>query len=156
MPFERHLLADGSNLIHAWPELKALLPRDRDAARARLSQALSAIHDAEQIRVTIVFDGRGTELVVERPSGHATFSHIYTPEGMTADDIIEQLVGQAADASLCCVATDDRAERQTVEALGATTCSAADLGAWAARAGCRQGSQAEALRRDNDRRWRGR
>src|SRR3954465_11256942 len=72
--FEKHLLVDGSNVMHAWPELRQLLKRDRDAARAKLSQALALIHDHDEIRVTLVFDGRGPELAVERPSSHVTFS----------------------------------------------------------------------------------
>ncbi len=154
MAFEKHLLIDGSNILHAWPELKALLKRDRDAARATLSQRASILHDIEQLRVTIVFDGRGAELVIERPSGHATFTHLYTPTGTTADDVIEQLVGNAADASLCLVATDDRAERQTVEALGAAGISSDDLAARIARAEERQRAQLSGLRRENEREWR--
>jgi len=152
--FEKHLLIDGSNILHGWPELRAMLKRDRDAARARLSQAVSAIHDVEQLRVTIVFDGRGPELMLERPSGHATFTHLYTPDGATADDVIEQLVGSRGDASKCLVATDDRAERQTVEALGATSLSAEELAAWVARVTERQRAQVSGLTRENEREWR--
>ena len=154
MAFEKHLLIDGSNILHAWPELRALLKRDRDAARASLSQRVSAIHDVEQTRVTIIFDGRGSELVVERPSGHPTFTHLYTPSGMTADDVIEQLVGNADDASRCLVATDDRAERQTVEALGAAGISSADLASWVVRIEERQRAQVSGLKRENDQEWR--
>jgi hypothetical protein len=152
--FEKHLLVDGANILHAWPELRALLKRDRDAARSRLSQALTSIHDAEQTRVTLVFDGRGGELVIERPSGHATFTHLYTPSGTTADDVIEQLVGNSASAAACVVATDDRAERQTVESLGAACVSSADLAAWVARVEQRQRAQLAGLKRENERDWR--
>jgi uncharacterized protein len=152
--FEKHLLIDGANILHAWPELRALLKRDRDTARARLSQAVSVIHDVEQTRVTLVFDGRGAELVMERPSGHATFTHLYTPTGTTADDVIEQLVGNAASAANCVVATDDRAERQTVEALGAAGMSSSDLASWVARVEERQRAQLSGLKRENERDWR--
>ncbi len=152
--FEKHLLGDGANLLHAWPELRAFLKRDRDAARSRLSQALTVIHDVEQTRVTLVFDGRGPELVIERPSGHATFTHLYTPSGTTADDVIEQLVGQSASAAACVVATDDRAERQTVESLGAAGVSSDDLAAWVARVEQRQRAQLAGLKRENERDWR--
>ncbi|WP_245844351.1 NYN domain-containing protein [Nibricoccus aquaticus] len=154
MAFEKHLLIDGSNSLHAWPELRALLKRDRDAARATLSQRVSVLHDVEQLRVTLVFDGRGGELVIERPSGHATFTHLYTPSGTTADDVIEQLVGNSVDASLCLVATDDRAERQTIEALGAAGISSNELLAQIGRADERQRTQVSGLRRENEREWR--
>jgi predicted RNA-binding protein with PIN domain len=152
--FEKHLLIDGANILHAWPELRSLLKRDRDAARARLSHVVSVIHDVEQLRVTIVFDGRGAELVLERPSGQATFTHLYTPTGTTADDVIEQLVGNAASAADCLVATDDRAEWQTVEALGAVGVSSVELARWVARLEERQRAQLSGLKRENERDWR--
>jgi predicted RNA-binding protein with PIN domain len=151
---DKHLLIDGSNILHAWPEMRALLKRDRDAARASPSQRVRVLHDAEQLRVTIVFDGRGSDLVIERPSDHPTFTHLYTPTGTTADDVIEQLVGNAENASTCVVATDDRAERQTVEALGAAGISSTDLAAWIVRAEERQRAQVSGLKRENEREWR--
>ena len=150
---EKHLLIDGSNILHAWPELRALLKRDRDAARARLSQVVSVIHDAEQVRLTLVFDGRGPELVVECPNGLPSFSHVYTPTGTTADDVIEHLVGQAADPSSCIVATDDRAERQTIEAAGAVGLSSDDLASWVQRAGTRQKGQLTRRAKENEKNW---
>lgn len=151
---EKHLLIDGGNILHAWPELRALLKRDRDAARARLSLRVSAIHDSGQARVTLVFDERGDELVIERPGGEESFTHMYTPSGLTADDVIERLVGKASDPSAYVVATDDRAEQQTVEALGAAVLSSADLAAWAERAEDRQRAQVTGRRRENEREWR--
>ncbi|MFA6286294.1 MAG: NYN domain-containing protein [Opitutaceae bacterium] len=153
MAFEKHLLVDGANLLHAWPELRALMKRDRGAARSQLVQQLSSVHDAEQTRVTLVFDGRGDELVVERPSGHVTFSVLHTPSSLTADDVIEQLVGRAADASLCHVATGDQAERQTIEATGAVWVSPADLAAWVVRAESRLASDVKGINRTNDKKW---
>jgi len=152
---QKHLLIDGSNIMHAWPELSALLPGDRAAARSRLSQAVRVVHDAEQVRVTVVFDGRGSALTVEQPAGPPTFAHIYTPAGTTADDVIAQLVGQAREPSACLVATDDRGERQAVEALGATCLSSADLASWVKRAEQRQQVRLQDRRRDNDVNWRG-
>jgi len=150
----KHLLVDGSNIMHAWPELRLLLAGDRDTARARLSQAVRILHDLEQVRVTIVFDGRGSKLSVEQPAGHATFAHIYTPAGTTADDVIAQLVGHARVPADCLVATDDRGERQAIESLGAAALSSADLAGWIKRAELRQGSQVRERRRANEAKWR--
>jgi len=148
--YEKHLLVDGSNILHAWPTLRTLMQRDRDAARARLSQMLSVIHDVEQVRLTLVFDGRGDDLVVECPGELKTFAHVYTPAGTTADDVIEQLVGKAADPSMCIVATDDRAERQTIEATGGVSISAKDLLSWIERAGERQRTHLAGRQRKED------
>lgn len=150
----RHLLVDGSNLVHAWPELRALRARSARAARARLADSLGAIHDAEGIRVTLVFDGQGSELTLEEPSGQPTFAVVTSPAGMTADDVIERWVGKSPAPADCVVATNDRAERQTVEALGASSISADDLASWVRRAEDRLRARLEQQRRKTDRRWR--
>ena len=115
---------------------------------------MSVLHEVEQVRLSLVFDGRRAELAMEQPSGHATFAVIHTPTGTTADDVIEQLVGQAREPGQCVVATDDRAERQVIESLGAAGMSAADLATWVERAGERQGARLEERRRANDVQWR--
>jgi predicted RNA-binding protein with PIN domain len=90
---------------------------------------------------------------VEYPGDGRTFTHIHTPTGTTADDVIEQLVGQASEPANCYVATDDRAERQTIEATGAVGLSAEELAAWVQRAELRQQSRVSGLKRDNERAW---
>jgi hypothetical protein len=93
---DRHLLVDAYNVIHAWPELRALLAaHGPEAAQARLADLLRPIHDAEGWRVSLVFDGRGDAVVVERPGTELTFSHIFSPRGLSADGVIEQLVTNA-------------------------------------------------------------
>jgi predicted RNA-binding protein with PIN domain len=154
MDFEKHLLVDGSNVVQAWPELRSLAKREREAARQRLSLALRTLHDAERVRVSLVFDGRGAELAIERPAGTATFVHAFSPSGMTADDVIEQWVGRSREPGQCVVATDDRAERETIEALGAAGISAAELARWVERVAGRQREGLVRRRRANDRDWR--
>ncbi len=153
MNFGRHLLVDGSNILHAWPELRSLAAKDRNAARAQLLQRLTAIHDNENVRVTVVFDGRGDQLVIEHPFDQPTFSVIHTSSGLTADDVIEQMVANAAQPAMCVVATDDRAERQTTAASGADVLRSEDLAAWVMRAEARQGAVLEARRATNTRAW---
>ncbi len=154
MSFVRHLLVDGSNILHAWPELRSLAKRDRAAARAQLGQRLAPIHDGEEVRVTMVFDGRGAELAIERPSGLATFSIVHTPASLTADDVIEQMVAAAAEPASCCVATDDVAERSMVSAAGGQAITSEDLATWAKQAAARQRAAVEKLRAANREEWR--
>jgi predicted RNA-binding protein with PIN domain len=151
--FTRHLLVDGANIVQAWPALRAMGTRGRDAARAQLVQHVSAIHDGEAVRVTVVFDGRGDELVVVRPSAQVTLSVLHTPATLTADDVIEQLVAQSRDPASCIVATDDRAEQDTVTAAGAQTLSSRELASWVGRAEARLGGKVETLRRTNAAKW---
>jgi predicted RNA-binding protein with PIN domain len=47
MPPARHLLVNGANILHAWPELRRLLTRDRDAAR-RPSVKVAALHGTSE------------------------------------------------------------------------------------------------------------
>ncbi|TSJ79716.1 NYN domain-containing protein [Rariglobus hedericola] len=140
-------------MLHAWPELRALLKRDRDAARSQLVQRLGAVHDAESVRVTVVIDGRGREIVIEHPSKQDTLTVIYTPSSLTADDVIEQMVGRSPDPATCEVATGDQAERSTIEALGSVWVPPADLLARIERAEQRLSSKVAGLNRSNAREW---
>jgi len=142
--FEKHVLVDGANVMYAWPALRALLRSDRDLAREQLVRAATVLHDAEQCRVTVVFDGRGAELSVRHPSGEATLTVIHTTAAVTADDVIEQMVGQSRQPRACVVITADAAERACVTALGADVLAPADLAEWVARA---EGRVSGALRR---------
>ncbi|MGA2052791.1 MAG: NYN domain-containing protein [Opitutales bacterium] len=90
---DRHLLIDAYNVIHAWPQLRAaLIEFGPDAARAQLADAVRPLHDVAGWRVSLVFDGKGDDLVIERPGPELTFSYVYGPRGLTADAIIEQVV----------------------------------------------------------------
>lgn len=149
----RHLIVDGANIVHAWPELRGLAKREHSAARTKLGQLLVHIHDDSELRVTLVFDGRGNEIVIDRPSEQTTFSVVYTPSTLTADDVIEHMVAHSSTPTECCVATDDNAERETVAALGAVTMRSEDLAEWVKRAQSHQASALEKLRNANSRTW---
>ena len=98
----RHLVIDGPNVIQAWPELRALARRDREAARARLVKVGLKLHDDEGWRVTLVFDGRGAEVQLEYPARVETFLVIRTPDRRTGDDVIERLVTRGPVAAEAC------------------------------------------------------
>jgi predicted RNA-binding protein with PIN domain len=156
MAFEKHLLVDVANVLHAWPELRALLNHDRNAARSQLFKRIEAVHDVEQVRVTLVVDGRGRELVIEHPSGQSTLTMVYTPSSLTADDVIEQMVGRSADPTTCEVATGDQAERNTIEATGAIWVPVEELRRRIERAEQRLSAKVAGLKRVNAREWRDR
>ena len=146
MPDCQHLLIDGYNTLHTWPTLKDLLPVNIDVARERLGQAVRIIHDYEGIRTTIIFDGRGQEIEVERPTNETTFSYLFTPIGETADEIIEQLVAKANRPQDIIVVSRDKMIRETVNALGAQTLNPEALLDWVHT--CQRG-QTEKLKRMN-------
>ena len=62
-------MVDGANVMHAWPDLRALLPRQRQAAREKLIERLQVLHDSGLAEVRVVFDGRGPEVVIESRPG---------------------------------------------------------------------------------------
>ncbi len=153
MASEKHLLVDGSNILHAWPELRTLVRRERTAAQVRLVSQLSAVHDSEGIRVTVVFDASGAELEVTCPGGRKTFAVVRTPTGMTADDFIERWVGRVDEPAECCVATGDVGEGRTIVALGAQWITPDELAAWVSRAAGGLGAKLAGRSRENDRKW---
>lgn len=153
-PFTRHLLIDGNNLIHRWPELRKVLASEGpDVARERLAAEVRVLHDFEQVRVSLVFDGRGSDITIERPSSQVTFSYVFSPAGLTADDVIEQLAAQAGVPADVLVATEDQRERETIQALGAEWLSSEALQAWIGRARRHQAETLGQRQRSVDKQW---
>lgn len=128
---KKHLLIDGYNIIHAWPELKKTLTgRGIEQARSQLAQIVRIIHDLEGMRVTIVFDGKGSDIQIERPTPEQTFSFLYSPSGVSADIVIEQLVSTRKKNQEIIVATEDNMIRLAVAAAGASVMGAENLAEW--------------------------
>ncbi len=131
-----HLLVDGYNIIHQWPFLRTVLEDyGIAAARAQLGEWVRIIHDMDNYRVTLVFDGRGPKPEIERPERELTYSFLFTPSGVTADEIIEQLVCTAKNPLDIVVATRDNLLTETVGANGGRTVGPDALLEWIQ--GCR-------------------
>jgi len=128
---QKHLIIDGYNVIHAWPELKkALLDSGPDLARSQLADITRVIHDTENTRLTIVFDGSGRDIDIERPTPETTFSLLYSPKDLSADGLIQQLTANTPNKNLITVATADTALGRAITELGATTISPESLLEW--------------------------
>ncbi len=130
----KHLIVDGNNVGRAWGDTGKLWRKDPHTARAKLLERVRVWHDAMAWRVSVVFDGRGSELSIGMPTGESTFVEAYSPSGMTADSIIEQWVSNSRVASECVVVTADRALRDTVSTMGADTIGSRELLDWIQRA----------------------
>ncbi len=63
------IVVDGYNLIHAMPELARLVGTDLERARDALVSRLAVYRSKRNVRVTVVFDGRGTAAPQTRPPG---------------------------------------------------------------------------------------
>ncbi len=143
-PPKEHLLVDGYNLMHAWPETRRLLRQDIDGARERFLDTVRIIHDIGGVTTTVVFDGRGAKPEVENPGGQKSFSVVFSPAGLSADGVIEQLVAHAKDPTSCSVATRDNLVAESIRASGAVVLTPEDLMDWVER--CER-QQADTLRR---------
>ncbi len=140
--------------MHAW---KWLSPKkvegEIDVVIGRLIEAVQVIHDSEEIRVSLVLDGRGESITVERPSKVLTFSLLYTPDGMTADDLIEQMVGQSETPENFLVVTQDNQERLTVESSGGVTMSPKELDRWIKRCRIKQSERVNKISNQVEKEW---
>jgi len=118
----KHILVDGYSMLHQWDELKPARLRSLAAGREALILLLTHFHDSHGGKLTVVFDGRSV------PRGGAGVKTdvgiLYSREGETADAVIERMVGQSPRPHDFLIATDDHAEQNIVESLGARAISA--------------------------------
>lgn len=130
-PLKKHLLIDGYNIIHAWPDLKKKLKTlGLDTTRSHLSDLVRVIHDIEKIRLTIVFDGKGSDIEIERPTPEKTFSLLFSPSGVSADTLIERLASSSKKDQEIIIATDDSMISLAASSSGATIISSQSLLNW--------------------------
>ena len=148
-----HILIDGHNVIHAWPELKRQLDTDRMVALDRLVALVRIIYDFDDKVLTIVFDGNGEKTKVENPEGNPYFSIVYAAKSVTADGVIEHMLQATASSSDWIVVTADMALSQTAYTYGADIMSPDALGDWIGRLETSQRRVIEAQNRANDTEW---
>ncbi|PYL23194.1 MAG: hypothetical protein DMF37_10340 [Verrucomicrobia bacterium] len=122
----RYLIVDGHSIIFAWPELRTLHERRASAARDELIKRLRNYQDWTDVRVVIVFDGKGTKVSTTSDPGDVQI--FYSRSGQTADAIIERLANKYGEQFELMVATSDTMEAETVQACGAEWISPDALG----------------------------
>lgn len=147
-----HLLIDGYNVVHAWPWLRAQIPRGIDTAAALLVERVRILHDSGEVFATVVFDGRGQRLEsVGKRKGDIEV--LYAPSGSSADAIIEQVVLRAPDPSNFIVASRDNMVRETVFIQGARTITPEELEDWIEKLERRQTKELRERSDKTDRRF---
>jgi predicted RNA-binding protein with PIN domain len=110
---ERYLV-DGMNVIGARPDGWW---RNLDAAVVRLAGSLAAWQAAEDVDVTVVFDGRPPPALDEADLGILNVA--FAARGREADDEIVRRVGTDPDAGSLTVVTSDRLLSERAQAAGA-------------------------------------
>ena len=117
----RILIVDGHSALFSWPELALVHARNSASARERIVKILTGLQDSTDWTVAVVFDGKGLKASSETvPGGIAV---LYSKSGQTADSIIERLAAKYAQGYDVTIATNDRMERTTTEALGCMSIS---------------------------------
>lgn len=112
------ILIDGYSVLHRCSDIAPDHPRHSAAARDELIQRLNRYQDAAQTPVTIVFDGNHPAgNIVGEPSSPG-LEVLYSPQGKTADDLIERATHRFLEYGEVLVVTDDYAEQNTVASLG--------------------------------------
>lgn len=117
----RRLIVDGNNLLHAWRTHKGGNASDFETSRWVLARLLDKLADRLGASLMLVYDSTigGREEALNSSSAEV----IFTRSGVTADTVIERAVRDAAQPCNVTVITDDRAERLTVESIGADVMS---------------------------------
>jgi predicted RNA-binding protein with PIN domain len=116
-------MVDGYSVLHSWPQLQRLVGRSLQHRREALVQVMSRYADHTARRVTLVFDAYAARFQPQTADRDRGIEVLFSDHGKTADDLIERLVGEAADPSEILVVTSDNHERRTVETLGAESVS---------------------------------
>ena len=116
-----YLIIDGHSIIFAWEELRLLHAQSQLAARNELIRRMTGYQDFTGERVIIVFDGKGTETVSQHE--HDGIQVFFSKKGVTADQIIERLVGKYGRKKKITIASRDKAVLDTCSSFGALAIS---------------------------------
>jgi len=116
-----HLIVDGYNVSkEAWPSASL------EQQRVRLVAGLAGLVSGKGIETTVVFDGADLlhTPVVPSPRGVRVR---FSPAGVTADDVIRQLVNVEPSGRPVVVVSTDREVAESVSKLGARSVSSVAL-----------------------------
>lgn len=115
------LLVDAYNVLHKSRKLQRLLRQDLETAREALIDKVAHYCVQTGKRVTLVFDGRGAQVVqkVEHYRAVPTLDVVYSPQHLTADAVIERTVYQMPRKMDAVVVTSDQGVRDLCRGMGA-------------------------------------
>ncbi len=151
----KHLLVDGWNIIRAHKDMsQAFEELGQDVAKRMLADMLSPIHDILGYRVTIVYDGKGEDINVEKIGLSKTFSEVYTPSSMTADELIEQMCATSKNPRSITVASRDNLIRLTAMGFKVESITSFQLFGWAESAAKLLTRKFDSVKADTKTKWR--
>ena len=122
------LIVDGYNVIHAWPQLKALLRDSLEGAREKLVDRMAVYAQVCNTDVTVVFDAHKSAAMNNSEAMNQGVRVVFTRKGHSADHVIERIAYAAGEAGdPITVATSDRFQSDLVRGMGGAVISAAEL-----------------------------
>ena len=116
-----YLIIDGHSIIFAWKDLRILHDHSQLAAREDLINKMTGYQDCTDERVIIVFDGKGTK--TESHYEEDGIQVFFSKKGVSADQIIERLVGKYGRKKKITIASRDKAVLDTCSSFGALAIS---------------------------------
>lgn len=125
---EEFVLVDGYNIIHAWPNLKALVVEDLEGARQRLIHRLRNYQGWRRCKVIVVFDAYRVKNNPGSVERLGDLWVVYTREAETADMYIEKTTYDLSRKDYRVrVATSDGLEQLIILGHGAVRVSAPEF-----------------------------
>jgi ribosomal protection tetracycline resistance protein len=122
------LVVDGYNVIHAWKDLRPLVPESLELAREGLIARLSTLAQITGSEVTVVFDAHRTSAHRGNEEMRDGVRVLFTRRGHSADHAIERLAYLARErGELLMVATSDSFHRSMLRGMGAAVIGADEL-----------------------------
>lgn len=114
----RHVIIDGYNVLRTARRYKTLAAHDLETARTRLVTDAAALADSAT-RVTVVFDAAMNERSTGAAHHVAGVVVVFSPHGVSADDVVERLAARAKDRGDVAVVVTSDAETQRAVMGGA-------------------------------------
>ncbi len=123
-----YLVIDGYNILNNWPELVKIKKESGiEHARDRLISIISNYGAFKKIKSILVFDAHLVKGSAGSKNVTGDVEVIFTREGISADMVIEKLIGSLPSDSVIRVATSDWVEQRIVLGKGALRISAREL-----------------------------
>jgi predicted RNA-binding protein with PIN domain len=119
------VVVDGYNLIHKIPELARMVGTDLERARDALVSSLAVYRSRRNVRVTVVFDGRGMPAHNRRYPGGIEVVFSRAPQ--TADQKIKMLISLEKSPRSWTVVTSDNSIAIYARDYGAKTIRSEDF-----------------------------
>ncbi len=119
-----HLIIDGYNLIRQTPVWQELDAQDLQWGRQALLERLAAYRRMKKHPITVVFDGRGGEILDQRDHYQGILI-LFSRQGETADEVIKRLVARERERGL--VVSSDREIINHALRVGAAVMTAAEF-----------------------------